>query len=248
MSPPSRSSSTGENSTALDILPALKRVDSSAGQRAGPVSPLATSRLPNGVRRGDTGFVRDTSAPGGVWRIRRPFGRGIRLHRASRSSRRDGGDAPGRRFPCVRARAVPSACLPFMPRWAGTIEQGSLFDCRVATASETSARERCGGLRRPGGPQSNRQCLPVVRPHKYAVEGINSGGCRPVVGFIPAVNGEAFSLTLRNRTAGAGYRRDDRPAEMTAPGGGRVWLYADRFITFVHLSVSSEISNTKIGG
>jgi hypothetical protein len=101
---------------ALDILPALKREDSNVRQRAGPASPLATSRLPNGVRRGDTGFVRDTSAPRGVWRVRRPCGRGIRLHRASRSSRRDSGDAPGRRSPRVRARAVPSACLPFMPR------------------------------------------------------------------------------------------------------------------------------------
>ena len=101
--------------SAFDIFPALKGEDSSVGQRVGPVSPLATSRLPNGVRRGDTGFVRDTSAPRGVWRVRRPFGRGIRLHRASRSSRRDSEDAPGRRFPHVRARAVPSACLPFMP-------------------------------------------------------------------------------------------------------------------------------------
>ena len=42
----------------IDILPALKREDSNAGQRAGPMSPLATSRLLNGVQRGDTGFVR----------------------------------------------------------------------------------------------------------------------------------------------------------------------------------------------
>jgi len=34
----------------LDILPALKGEDSSVGQRAGPTSPLATSRLPNEVR------------------------------------------------------------------------------------------------------------------------------------------------------------------------------------------------------
>ena len=34
----------------LDALPALKREDSSAGQRAGPTPPLATSRLPNGIR------------------------------------------------------------------------------------------------------------------------------------------------------------------------------------------------------
>jgi hypothetical protein len=33
----------------LDILPALKREDSNAGQRATLASPLATSRLPNGV-------------------------------------------------------------------------------------------------------------------------------------------------------------------------------------------------------
>jgi len=37
---------------ALDALPALKREDSSAGQRAGPTPPLATSRLPNGVLPG----------------------------------------------------------------------------------------------------------------------------------------------------------------------------------------------------
>ena len=171
----------------LDILPALKREDSSVGQRAGPVSPLATSRLPDGVRRGDTGFVRDTSAPRGVWRVRRPFGRGIRLHRASRSSRRDGRDAPGRPFRRVRARAVPSACLPFVPQWAGTSGRGSLFACRVATASETPSRERYGRLRRPGGPQSNRHFLSVVLDHRYAVKGLNSGGCRPVVGFILAL-------------------------------------------------------------
>ena len=189
---------------SVDILPALKREDSTVGQRAGPVSLLATSRLPNGVRRGDTGFVRDTSAPRGVWRVRRPSGRGIRLHRASRSSPRDGRDAPSRRFPCVLARAVPSACLPFVPRWAGTSGRGSLFACRVATASETPSRERCGGLRRPGGPQSNRQFLPVVLTHKYAVKRLNSGGCGRVVGFIPAVNGEAFSLTSRNAAVSLG--------------------------------------------
>ncbi len=50
----------------IDILPALEREESSAGQRASLVFPLATSRLPNGVRRGDTGFVRDTSAPRGL--------------------------------------------------------------------------------------------------------------------------------------------------------------------------------------
>jgi len=182
----------------FDILPALKREDSNAGQRAGPESPLATSRLPDGVQRGDTGFVRDTSAPQGVWRIRRPFGRGIRLHRASRSSHRDGRDAPGHRFPCVRARAVPSACLPFVPRWAGTSGRGSRFTCRVATASETPSRERCGRLRRPGGPQSNRQFLPVVLTARYAVRGFNSGGCRSFAGFIPALKREAFSLKFRN--------------------------------------------------
>ena len=168
------------------------------GQRAGPASPLATFRLPDGVRRGDTGFVRDTSAPRGVWRVARPFGRGIRLHRASRSSRRDGRDAPSRGFPRVRARAVPSACLPFVPRWAGTSERGSLFACRVATASETPSRERCGSLRRPGGPQSNRQFLLVVLTVTYAVRGLSSGGCGGVVGFIPALNGEAFSSNFRN--------------------------------------------------
>jgi hypothetical protein len=156
----------------VDILPVLKGEDSSAGQRVAPTSPLATSRLPNGVRRGDTGFVRDTSAPRGVWRVRRPCGRGIRLHRASRSSRRDGGDAPSRRVPSVRARAVPSACLPFAPRWAGTSGRGSRFACRVATASETPSRERCDGLRRPGGPRSNRQFLPVVLTMTYAVGGL----------------------------------------------------------------------------
>ena len=187
----------------FDILPALKREDSNAGQRAGPESPLATSRLPDGVQRGDTGFVRDTSAPQGVWRIRRPFGRGIRLHRASRSSHRDGRDAPGHRFPCVRARAVPSACLPFVPRWAGTSGRGSRFTCRVATASETPSRGRYGGLRRPGGPRSNRQFLPVVLLTRYAVRGLNSGGGDGVVGFIPAVNGEAFSSNFRNTAQSA---------------------------------------------
>ncbi|GAB7092605.1 hypothetical protein JCM18237_28760 [Halorubrum luteum] len=34
--------------------------------------------------------------------------------------------------------------------------------------------------------------------HQDAVERLNSGGCGRVVGFIPAVNGEAFSLTFRN--------------------------------------------------
>jgi len=171
------------------------------GQRAGPVSPLATSRLPDGVRRGDTGFMRDTSAPRGVWRVRRPFGRGIRLHRASRSSRRDGGDAPGRRFPRVRARAVPSACLPFVPRWAGTIGRGSLFACRVTTASETPSRERYGYLRRPGGPQSNRQFLPVVLLARYAVRRLNTCRCDGVVGFIPALKHGAFSSNFRNESA-----------------------------------------------
>ena len=208
----------GRPAASFDILPALKREDSNVGQRAGRTSPLATSRLPDGVRRGDTGFVRDTSAPRRGWRVRRPFGHGIRLHRASRSSRRDGGDAPGRRFPRVRARAVPSACLPFVwferptvsrhherrhasferPRWAGTIGRGSLFACRVATASVTPSRGRVGGLRRPGGPQSNRQFLPVVLAPRYAVRMLNSGGCRPIVGFIPAVHGGAFSSILRN--------------------------------------------------
>jgi len=83
----------------FDILPTLKREDSTAGQRAGPTSPKATSRLPNGVRRGDTGFVRDTSAPRGVWRVQRPFGRGIRLYRASRFSQRDSWDPPIAGFP-----------------------------------------------------------------------------------------------------------------------------------------------------
>jgi len=36
----------------INILPGLKREDSKVGQRAGLTSPLATSRLPNGVRRG----------------------------------------------------------------------------------------------------------------------------------------------------------------------------------------------------
>jgi hypothetical protein len=171
-----RDSSGVQPRRPFDILPALKREDSNAGQRAGPTSPLATSRPPNGVQQGDTGFVRDTSAPRGMWRIRRPFGRGIRLHRASRSSRRDGGDAPSRRVPRVRARAVPSACLPFAPRWAGTSGRGSLFPCRVATASETPSRGRCGTLRHPGGPQSNRQFLPVVLTARYAVRGLNTGG------------------------------------------------------------------------
>ncbi|MBX0298067.1 hypothetical protein, partial [Haloarcula nitratireducens] len=49
---------TWSGNIGFDILPALKREDSNAGQRAGPTSPLATSRLPNEVRRGDTGFVR----------------------------------------------------------------------------------------------------------------------------------------------------------------------------------------------
>ena len=169
------------------------------GQRAGPVSPLATSRLPDGVRRGDTGFVRTTWIPRGMWRIRRPFGRGIPVPRASRSSRRDGGDAPSRRFPCGRARAVPSACLPCTPRWAGTSERGLLFACRVGTASVTPFRERYGSLRRPGGPQSNRQVLHVVLIPRYAVGRINSSGCGAVVGFIPAPNGEAFASIFRKR-------------------------------------------------
>jgi hypothetical protein len=173
------------------------------GQRAAPASPLATSHLPNGVRRGDTGFVRTTWVPRGMWRVLRPFGRGIPLPRASRWARRDGGDAPGHRFPRVRARAVPSACLPCLPRWAGTSVRGSLFSCRVATASETPSRERCGGLRRPGGPQSNRQFLSVVRTHGYAVRGFNTGGCRPVVGFIPALKHGAFSSNLRNSVESA---------------------------------------------
>ena len=120
------------------------------------------------------------------------------MHRASRLSRRDGGDAPGHRFPRVRARAVPSACLPFVPRWAGTSGRESRFACRVATASVTPSRERYGGLRRPGGPQSNRQFLPVVRNHDYAVRGLNTGGCGGFVGFIPAVNCGAFSSIFRN--------------------------------------------------
>ena len=83
------------------------------------------------------------------------------------------------------------------PRWAGTIGRGSRFACRVATASETPSRERCGGLRRPGGPQSNRQFLLVVRTPRYAVRGLSSGGCGGVVGFISAVNGGAFSSNFR---------------------------------------------------
>ena len=140
------------------------------------------------------------------------------MHRASRSSRRDGGDATGRRFPRVRARAVPSACLPFVPRRAGTIERGSLFVCRVATASETPSRERCGSLRRPGGPQSNRQFLPVVLTHRYAVRGFNSGDCGVVAGFIPAVNGGAFSSYFSNKQvlyqlSYQGYLRGFHPLE-----------------------------------
>jgi len=201
------------------------------------VSPLVASRLPNGVRRGDTGFVRDTSAPRGVWRIRRPFGRGIRLHRASRSSRRDGGDAPGRRFPRVRARAVPSACLPFAPRWAGTIGRGSLFACRVATASETPSQERYGGLHRPGGPQSNRQFLSVVLDHGYAVRGLNTSGCGPVVGFIPALKHGAFSLNLRKDgfpdPTGADASRPARPtcSRVTAFPARRIEGLASRVAT-----------------
>jgi len=150
-----------------------------------------------------------------VWRVRRPFGRGIRLHRASRSSRRDGGDAPGRRFPRVRARAVPSACLPFVPRRAGTIERGSLFACRVATASVTPFRERYGGLRRPGGPQSNRQFLPVVLTYRYAVRGGNSSGRDVVTGFIPAVNGGAFSSYFRNHLDSTVVRRTAERCDST---------------------------------
>ena len=59
-----------------------------------------------------------------------------------------------------------------------------------------SSRERCDGLRCPGGPQSNRQFLPVVLIVTYAVRGINSDGCGGVVEFIPAVNGGAFSSIL----------------------------------------------------
>ena len=112
---------------------------------------------------------------------------------------------------------ITKDCRSFeRPQWAGTSGRGVLFACRVATASETPSRERCGGLRRPGGPQSNRQFLSVVLTAGYAVQGLNAGGCRPVVGFIPvprnlrflvcerdakrlvnAVNGEAFSSHFR---------------------------------------------------
>ena len=40
--------------------------------------------------------------------------------------------------------------------------------------------------------------LPVVLSHKYAVKKFNSGSCERVVGFIPAVNGEALSSISRN--------------------------------------------------
>ena len=88
--------------------------------------------------------------------------------------------------------------LPFWLRLVGMIMGGAGFDCRLVTALMTPVQERCGGLRRPGGPQSNRQFLPVVLGHEYAVRRLNTGGCDPVVGFIPAVNGEAFSSTFRN--------------------------------------------------
>jgi len=178
----------------IDPVPALKREESSAGQRAGPASPLATSRSPESVRWGSTGFVRDTPAPRGVWRIRHPFGRSIRLHRASHSSQRDGGDAPGCRFPRVRPRSVSSACLPVLPRWAGTSGRGSLFACPVAAASVTPPRKRCGGLRRPGRVQSNCRFLSVVVTTGWAVRGLNSDGCGLAVGFIPALEGRGFLL------------------------------------------------------
>ena len=94
----------------------------------------------------------------------------------------------------------------------GTRGRGSLFACRVTTASATPSRGRCGSPRRPGGPQSNRQFLPAVRTATYAVRGLNSGGCRPTVGFISAVNGGAFSLHFRNTAAGgsAGARGRER--------------------------------------
>jgi hypothetical protein len=58
----SPASDTSNIIAVFDILPALKREDSSVGQRAGPASPLATSGLPDGVWRGGTGFVRTTWA------------------------------------------------------------------------------------------------------------------------------------------------------------------------------------------
>jgi hypothetical protein len=39
----------------------------------------------------------------------------------------------------------------------------------------------------------------VVLTAIFAVEELNTGDCRPVVGFIPAVNGGAFSSHFRNR-------------------------------------------------
>jgi hypothetical protein len=52
---------------------------------------------------------------------------------------------------------------------------------------------------------ANRSMTPcVVLTRKYAVERINSGGCGRVIGFTPAVNGEAFSLSFRNSVLLAG--------------------------------------------
>ena len=112
----------------------------------------------------------------------RLFGRGIRLHRISCSSRE-------RRWGCPRS-----------------------------SFSETPSRKRCGSLHRPCGPQTNRQFLPVVLDHGWAVKRLNSGGCRPVIGFIPALKSGAFSSNVPNssgsveplRSGSGGSRYDQR--------------------------------------
>lgn len=109
-----------------------------------------------------------------------------------------------RRRGCPRSQVFPrpgtgrAIGLPALRATVGTIERGSLFACRVATASVTPLRERYGGLRRPGGPQSNRQFSPVVLTCKYAVKGVNTGDCGGAVGFIPVLKHGAFSSTSRN--------------------------------------------------
>ncbi len=104
--PPIRCDPTGPS---IDILPALKREDSSVGRRAVPSAPEGNFL----TSRGGTGFVRYTSAlETRGWRIRRPRGTGIRLCRTRYRLNR-GVRMPGNRprLERERTRVVPSTIL-----------------------------------------------------------------------------------------------------------------------------------------